>query len=194
MFKRIALASIALSVRVQHLTTVRTQAQEVYLGDAHVDGGQDHVTAFTSVSTMAASAPSSCGSKAARCSSRKSSCAFMTARTKNSSFATAFPPVVRLARSIFSGNRRVIESVELWYGKARWGAPPQGSALRHPITSAQRYVVKHQWAQRCLRYLPMPAAPEAYLWQSLWMASEFRFFTPASESAHSRWRRASKTR
>ena len=41
MLKRIVLASIALLFALA-LTSVRTQAQEVFLGDAHVDGGNDH--------------------------------------------------------------------------------------------------------------------------------------------------------
>ena len=124
MFKRIVLASIALLFAFA-LTTIRTQAQgEVPLGEAHVDGGNDHDSIHV-------------GKRDGR---------FRAIQLRVEGGEVFFERVVvhfregapeelvvreRIpsggsTRAIdLPGNRRVIESVELWYGKARWEHRPK---------------------------------------------------------------------
>ena len=125
MFKRIALASIALLFAFA-LTTIRTQAQGGwdYLGDAHVDGAQDHDNIhvgkhdgrFRAIQLRV---------EGGEVFFEKVVVNFHDGSHEELIVRDRIPSGGSTRAIDLPGDRRVIESVELWYGKARWEHRPK---------------------------------------------------------------------
>jgi len=126
MLKRIALASIALLFAFA-LSTVRTQAQGWdYLGEAHVDGGQDHDNIhvgrhdgrFRAIQLRV---------EGGEVFFERVVVHFHDGSHEELLIRDRIPSGGSTRAIDLPGNRRVIESVELWYGKARWEHRPKVS-------------------------------------------------------------------
>jgi hypothetical protein len=86
--------------------------------------GPTITTTFTSARTMAVSAPSSCVSKAANFF-EKVIVHFHDGSHEELVIRDRIPAGGQTRAIDLPGERRVIESVELWYGKARWEHRPK---------------------------------------------------------------------
>jgi hypothetical protein len=125
MFKRIALASIALLFAFA-LSTVRTQAQGGwdYLGDAHVDGANDHDSIhvgkhdgrFRAIQLRV---------EGAEVFFERVIVHFHDGSHEELLIRDRIPAGGQTRAIDLPGERRVIESVELWYSKARWEHRPK---------------------------------------------------------------------
>ena len=125
MFKRIALASIALLFAFA-LSTVRTQAQGGwdYLGDAHVDGGNDHDSIhvgkhdgrFRAIQLRV---------EGGEVFFERVIVHFHDGSHEELLIRDRIPNGGQTRAIDLPGERRVIESVELWYSKARWEHRPK---------------------------------------------------------------------
>jgi hypothetical protein len=126
MLKGIALASVALLFAFA-LSTVRTQAQGWdFLGDAHVDGGQDHDSIhvgkhdgrFRAIQLRV---------ERGEVFFERVVVHFHDGSHEELVIRDRIPAGGSTRAIDLPGNRRVIESVELWYGKARWEHRPKVS-------------------------------------------------------------------
>jgi hypothetical protein len=125
MFKRIALASIALLFAFA-LSTMPTRAQGGwdYLGDAHVDGAQDHDSIhvgrhdgrFRAIQLRV---------EGGEVFFEKVIVHFHNGSHEELLIRDRIPAGGQTRAIDLPGERRVIESVELWYGKARWEHRPK---------------------------------------------------------------------